>query len=55
MAGAVATALWAVFAGVKRSEELDQPQSGGYKIYETTLNLARDRLICHFSEPKNLR
>jgi hypothetical protein len=31
---AVATALWAVFLGVERSVEVDQPQAGGYNIGE---------------------
>jgi hypothetical protein len=34
---AVATALWAVFIGVKSSVEVDRPQAGGYNICEIPL------------------
>jgi hypothetical protein len=36
---AVATALWAVFLGVKMSVEVDRPQAGGYNICEIALSL----------------
>ena len=51
--------MWAVSAGVKRSEEVDRPQvctrdgfvlrrTGGYNIYETALKVARRRVHLSF-------
>ena len=39
MPSTLATALWAVFIGVKNSAEVDRPQAGGYNIYENALTV----------------